>query len=155
MIRAIVALDDTRGIAAQGVIPWDIPRDRQYFRRMTIDSTILMGRETYEQFSVPLASRRNVVASKTLQSVRGGFELTHDAAAFVKQNNNLWVIGGAQLYESLITMCDELYITHVAGDYSCDRFFPDFEGDFTQVESSPRIQQNGYHYTFAMYKKNR
>lgn len=155
MIRAIAAIDEKRGIAAKGKIPWDIPTDVQYFREQTLGGIVLMGRETYEQFKGPLPNRRNVVASRSLQTVREGFELTNNAHAFLQNERDVWVIGGAGLYEALLDDCDELYITHINGDYNCDRFFPSINIKYILNSSSITHKQNGYTFTFAVYKRNR
>lgn len=155
MIRAIAAVDDQLGIAAGGVIPWDIPSDVRYFRRQTKDGVVLMGRETYEQFEHPLPERRNVVASHQLRQVRSGFELIDDAVKFVRQNNDVWVIGGAGLYESLLAECDELLLTHISGDYNCNRRFPSFNDAFVLATASKVMSENGYSFYFAVYRRNR
>jgi dihydrofolate reductase len=156
MIRAIVAIDDARGIAAQGAIPWHIPVDAQYFRTQTQNGIVLMGKDTYTEFVRPLPERRNVVASRELQTVREGFELTHDVPNFLQQSTeDVWIIGGAGLYASTLQYCDELYITHVAGDFNCDRFFPEFAADFAQIQRTPMQIDNGYNFYFAVYQKNR
>lgn len=113
MIRAIAAIDSQRGIALETSIPWNIPEDQAYFREKTLGGTVLMGRDTYDEFAEPLPERRNVVASRSLTEVRAGFELVANAEAFVQQAHDVWVIGGAGLYESLLQTCHELYITHV------------------------------------------
>jgi len=156
MIRAVAAIDDKRGIAGAGKIPWSIPADSKYFREQTQSGTVLMGRDTYQEFAQPLPHRRNVVASHELQSVRPGFELTHDVPAFLQQaTEDVWIIGGAGLYASTLQYCQELYLTHVAGDFNCDRFFPEFAEAFTQTQRSEVQAQNGYEFYFAVYTKNR
>ena len=156
MIRAIADLDGQRGIAAKGSIPWSIPLDSQYFRDQTSHGIVLMGRETYEEFAKPLPNRRNVVISRGLQRVRAGFELITDLPTFLKESTeDIWIIGGAGLYESALPYCDELYLTHVTGDYGCNRFFPDYSEAFSLKNQSPVQVQNDYSFTFAVHIKNR
>lgn len=155
MIRAIAAIDDKQGIARNGVIPWVIPEDTQYYRDKTSGHVIVMGKETYDGFERPLPNRRNVVASHRLEAVRDGFELTNDIEAFLKaQTEDVWIIGGAGLYASTIQWCDELYLTHVIGDFDCDRFFPTYN-DFVLKERSEDHAQNGHSFYYAIYKRNR
>nr|AIA10494.1 dihydrofolate reductase [uncultured bacterium] len=155
MIRAIAAIDEKRGLARDGDIPWKIPEDVKYYRDKTEHSTIIMGRDTYEGFAKPLVNRRNVVISRTLQTVREGFELVHDVDAFLVQaTEDIWNIGGAGIFESTLGYCDELYLTHVAGDFNCDRFFPEYD-DYKLVTRSPDREQNGHRFYYAVYAKNR
>jgi dihydrofolate reductase len=115
-----------------------------------------MGRETYSLFEHPLPDRKNVVVSRSAHSVRDGFELVHNVDQFLRNaSEDVWIIGGAALYESVLPYCQELYVTQVAGDYGCDHFFPDFIHDYSLQKSSPLHTQNGYTYQFTVYSKNR
>lgn len=156
MIRAIAAIDDRRGIAANGGIPWNIPEDSTYFREQTETGIVLMGKDTYDEFAQPLPNRRNVVASRHLQTVREGFELVHDVPGFLQQTqDDIWVIGGAGLYESTLEFCDELYLTHIAGDYNCDRFFPDYILMFSLKNQSAEQSSGEYRFIFASYERKK
>jgi dihydrofolate reductase len=155
MIRAIAAIDDKRGIAKDGDIPWIIPEDTKYYRDKTMDSIIVMGSETYNGFEQPLPGRRNIVASRSLVSVRDGFELVSDIKTFLlEQSEDVWIIGGAGLYETTLEFCNELYLTHVTGDFNCDRFFPDYQGYALQERSEDKTQ-NGHQFYYAIHTKNR
>jgi dihydrofolate reductase len=155
MIRAIAAIDDKQGIAAKGKTPWAIPADIHYFRDQTEGKTVVMGREMYTEFSDPLSGRSNVVVSHTLESVRPGFQLVHDIDTFLKQAvEDVWIIGGAGLYESVLGYCDELYLTHVQGDFDCDRFFPAYEGTFALKQESAWQNDGKYTYKFSLYGRS-
>jgi len=154
MIRAIAAIDDRRGIGRHGDIPWNIPDDTAYYRRHTEHSPIIMGRATYDGFKQPLVNRRNLVMSNSLKEVRQGFELLPDAATFLTTaTEDVWIIGGAGPYQALLEYCDELYLTHVDGDYDCDRFFPAYAEQFELVSESPLNEQNGHHFRYAIYRR--
>lgn len=157
MIRAIAAIDDKHGLAAHSSIPWHLPEDLRYFRDQTRDGVVLMGRRTAESLKHPLLNRRNVIASTTLTAPIPGFELVPDAVAFLQtaaqDNQNIWVIGGGELFASTLLLCDELYLTHVSGDFGCDTFFPEYANNFKQVSVSPMHNQNGHEFQFAVYQK--
>nr|AIA15755.1 Dihydrofolate reductase [uncultured bacterium]AIA15758.1 Dihydrofolate reductase [uncultured bacterium] len=160
MIRAIAAIDDKRGIAQAGNppwnIPWEIPTDLKHFQQLTKEHIVLMGRHTYELFNQPLPNRQNVVVSRSLDAVRPGFQLEPDAEAFLQQTtDDVWIIGGAALYAAGLQYCDELYLTHVRGDFACDTFFPEYADQFTLCDQSPSQQENGFDFHWAIYKKNR
>lgn len=160
MIKALASLDEKRGIAAPLPvdapyhIPWRTPEDLRHFRDLTLGSTILMGRGTYETLERPLPGRRNVVASRSLTAVRDGFELVPDAEAFLQEAaETIWVIGGATLFETTLQYCDELYLTHVRGDYRCDRFFPPYADEFVLKEQSDWQVSGDITFRFAVYKR--
>ncbi len=154
MIRAIVAMDSQQGIARDGVIPWDIPLDKQYFRDQTEGQTVLMGYQTYVSFSDgPLPNRRNYVWCRPGTVLEDGFTAVHSLDEFLQTNPDTWIIGGAGLYAEALPACDELYITHVEGDFHCDRFFPDITG-FEQSSNSEPITENNFTFSFSVWKPN-
>jgi dihydrofolate reductase len=152
MIRAIAAIDDNRGIAANGGIPWKIPEDGRYFREQTESGTVVMGWATYLEFAAPLPNRRNIVVSRTVQPVRDGFELVTDVDAFLRGAvSDIWVIGGAGLFASTLQYCDELYLTHVFGDFKCDRFFPPYATQYELAHES-LVQTSGeYQFKYQVF----
>ncbi|HEY1063788.1 MAG TPA: dihydrofolate reductase [Candidatus Saccharimonadales bacterium] len=154
MIRAIAALDDKRGIAANGGIPWNIPEDSRHFRELTERGVVVMGWATYEEFAAPLLNRRNVVVSRTVQPVREGFELLVDVESFLRDApEDTWIIGGGALFASTLQFCEELHLTHVQGDFDCDRFFPDFMGRFRLKDQTDWQSSGDYTYRFSTYER--
>lgn len=127
MIRAIAAIDDRRGIAKNGQIPWNLPADRKFFKEKTMGGVVLMGRGTYETLSRPLPGRTNLVLTHQ-KKLRPGFLPVAEIP--YKKHPDLWIIGGEDVYQQALPYCQELYLTHVPGDYSCDQFFPDYKGQF-------------------------
>lgn len=124
MIRAIAAVDDMGGLARRGEIPWQCPADREYFRRLTMGQTVLMGRKTWESIGHPLVERRNVVASHNQALHIAGCEVIADAEQFLNITEDVWIIGGAELFREFVGLADEIYLSHIAGNYECDQFFP-------------------------------
>jgi dihydrofolate reductase len=154
MIRSIVAIDAQRGMANEQGIPWDLPSDKAYFRKQTEGSTVLMGYRTYQEFDAPLVNRQNYVFARTGSELREGFLLVEDLDSFFKNHTeDIWVIGGAKLYEETLDYADELYITHLEGDFSCTKFFPEFEKQFEQVTTSELQQENGITFRYAVYRR--
>jgi dihydrofolate reductase len=152
--RAIAAIDDRRGIATDAGIPWDVPADRAYFRRMTVDSTVVMGSATYDEMAAPLPDRRNLVATSRPAPLRPGFERVTDLAARLSTlpaAETMWVIGGAGLYASTIGSMDELYLTRIPGDYGCTKFFPPFADDFVLERATPSEDAAGV--TFEIWRR--
>jgi dihydrofolate reductase len=154
MVRAIVAVDSNLGIANDNGIPWDLPSDKAYFRSKTEGGTIIMGTGFYNELEEPLPNRQNIVASSDLQLVKPGFVLTHDARQFIQNfDGDIWVSGGAMLYESTLDLVEELYITRLKGDFSCTKFFPAFEDKFKLVSEERPKTENRITFTFQVWKR--
>lgn len=156
MIRMIAAIDDKLGLANdEAGIPWGFPpSDRAYFREKTLGSTILMGQNTYQEFEKPLSGRRSLVATRSDEPLREGFEPVTDAEAFLREfQADIWVIGGAGLFAGTIELADELYLTRVHGDFNCTKFFPQFEQDFERVSKEKDITENGISFHFETWKR--
>ena len=141
-IHLIWAQDENGGIGKDGNLPWHISEDLKNFKRLTSDSTILMGRNTWESLPVrPLPERRNIVlSSKEVPDV----EYYTSVEECIKTldgdgTEKLFVIGGTTVYRSFIHRADELHITHVDElTEGIDTYFPvtilKIQKEFEQIE---------------------
>jgi dihydrofolate reductase len=123
-----------RVIGRDGKIPWHISEELRWFKKMTIGNVVLMGRKTFESLGKPLPNRVNIVVSR-----RGeipGATTVRDLAAFDPSafSQDVFVIGGAEIYAQTLPQCAELYLTVVKRTVEGDTFFPAFESDFTLAE---------------------
>lgn len=133
-MKAIAAMARNRVIGAEGRIPWHLPEDLKFFKRTTLGHVVLMGRKTYESLGKPLPGRENWVVSRTGEFP--GVKTFRDLSEIEPPNDGreLFVIGGAQVYEALLPRCSELYLTLVDQEVGGDAFFPKFEDDFVFKE---------------------
>jgi dihydrofolate reductase len=152
MIYAIVAIDDKRGLANDSGIPWDLPSDRKHYRDKTKDQIIMMGYQTYREFKVPPSSKETLVAtSKKLD--KPGFTAIADPITYLSQaDDDVWVIGGAGLFQSVWETIDTLYLTRVHGDFDCTKFLPDFSIKFRLVEKSQTYRENNIDFHFEVWQ---
>ena len=155
MIRFIAAIDQKRGIAKEGRIPWHLPTDEQYFLQKTSQDggVVLMGRATFEAIGHPLKERRNIVISKSLGPTEG-IEVMNDLQQALHVAKDVWVIGGAAIFEQTLSFADELYITRIETDENCDRFFPEFEKGFELTSKSKPRHENGLTFRFCKYRRH-
>ncbi|HTT86735.1 MAG TPA: dihydrofolate reductase [Acidimicrobiales bacterium] len=155
MIRLIAALDCERGIATDTGIPWRLPGDSAYFRDRTRTGTVVMGRGTYEEFPSSLHDRENFVLTSSPNRLRPGFRSVAALADFfdVHGEEEVWVIGGAAVFDQTISRGDELLLTRVQGDFRCTKFFPLFEGPFSLTERSEDREENGISYRFETWRR--
>lgn len=154
MISLIVAYDQNRVIGLNGKMPWHFKADLAYFRQITEHHTVFMGRKTYDSIlsynQTPLKNRPHVVASRSLEDDR--VTVVSDVEAWLKlpREEEVFVIGGAEIYRQSLPFADRLYITHIDQSFEGDTFFPNWnKDDFTLVSS---IEQSPL--TFAVYERN-
>lgn len=143
MINIIAAIDSKNGIGRENNIPWHCPDDLKRFKKLTTGSSVVMGRKTWESLPLrPLPNRHNVIVSSKLtgpdiaQSLLEAIGLTN--------TNDVWLIGGASIYQEGLYIADKLYITHMPGDYSCDRFFPPIDPNLWKAEKLKTYTDHSY-----------
>jgi dihydrofolate reductase len=139
MIRDIAAMDDRLGLATDKGIPWHVPADVAHFRTLTTGSNVLMGYATYTEFENPMPGRTNYVATRGTTKLRDGFIPIGDVSSFLSElTDDLWIIGGAILYDVTLDAVQELVLTRVEGDFGCTKFFPPFDATFALVTDEPQ-----------------
>ena len=123
-----------RVIGCAGRIPWHIPEDFRWFKKVTMGHVLLMGRKTYESIGKPLPGRETVVLSRSgftapqTRSIGDISELT------VSENRKVFLCGGAQIYEQYLPLCTELFLTTIKREVQGDAWFPAFETQFHRAE---------------------
>lgn len=158
MIRLIAAIDNKRGIARNGVMPWKIPEDEKYFTEQTktYGGNVLTGGVTFRNtyHGGPLAGRQNYILTRHDEPIPGA-TVVHDLDKLLEdfKDKDLWVAGGAEVFAEIMAAgkADELYLTHIDADFNCDQFFPEYEKSFKMVEQSETREQNGLKFTYARY----
>jgi len=160
MIRLIAATDIALGIAGSDGIPWQgkIPTDTRYFRDQTVGGIILMGYRTYSEFDRPLHSRPNLVLCRPdTPPLRPGFIAVHDLPSVFNAHpiEVVWVIGGSAVFEESIQVADELFITQLASDFHCTKFFPEFRDDFFLAATLGNNHEGGISFEFQVWRRTR
>ena len=129
--KAIAAMSENRVIGFQNRIPWHLPEDFRWFKKLTTGNIVLMGRKTFESIGRPLPGRTTWVIS------RSGFEFpgvrTLGSLSEIdptKESCDVFICGGARLYIEALPMCSDLYLTLVKRVVQGDTFFPPFEDRF-------------------------
>ncbi len=128
MISIIVAIADNNAIGRNNQLLWHISEDLRYFKRITGGHTIIMGRKTWESIGKALPNRRNIVISRTLKSNESieVYSSIEDALSASGQlEEEVFIIGGGELYKEMLPYADRLYITYVHTSVdNADTFFP-------------------------------
>ena len=132
--HAVAAMAANRVIGREGRMPWHLPEDLKFFRRLTHGHPVVMGRRTWESLGRPLPGRRNIVLSRTLTEAPGA-EIVRSVAELdaLGLSGDIFVIGGAEIYALLLPRCSSVYITVLAAAAEGDAFMPPFEAEFPVI----------------------
>jgi dihydrofolate reductase len=165
MLSLIVAMSTNRTIGINNSLPWHLPNDLKYFKQATMGKPIVMGRKTFESIVKPLPGRRNIVISRDPTYQAEGIDVVTslDAAislgediCLVNGQDDVMVIGGAQIYTLALEKADRLYITHVDAEVEGDAFFPEVDWSSFELigeEAFAAEGPNPYDYRFSVYQK--
>lgn len=167
-INIVVAMDLNRVIGKGDELPWHLPEDLRRFRALTLDKTIVMGRKTYysilERNGRPLDERNNIVLSQTQKSDNsyGNVCFTNSIELILKQaerrKENLYIIGGEQIYRLFLPLADNIYLTRVHAEFDGDKFFPEVnldEWNEVQLGAYKADEKNPYDMTFHLYRREK
>ena len=161
MISLIAAIGRNNELGKDNTLLWRLPADMKHFKEITMLHAVVMGRKTFESIGKPLPNRRNIVITRDVNYKNNEVEVTHsvsEALDFVGNNEEeIFVIGGGELYEQFMPIADKLYITHIdAEDGNADTFFPEIipivwnEVSHKEYEKD---EKNPFNYTFSVYEK--
>jgi dihydrofolate reductase len=121
-------------------LPWEIPDELKHFRQTTLGGTVIMGRKTYDSVGRPMPKRHNIVISRNKELVIEGVDVCHtmpDAIKLAKkEDNDIWIIGGAGIYEQGILIADKMYLSYIKKEYEGDTYFPEWNKNNWEIESS-------------------
>ncbi|MGD6815856.1 dihydrofolate reductase [Metabacillus sp. 84] len=155
MISFIFAMDQEQAIGKNNDLPWKLPADLAHFKRTTYGSAVVMGRKTFESMgSKPLPGRRNFVVTGNPDFKAEGCEILHtvkEIPLLEKEGEELFVIGGAKIFEEMLVHCSKMYVTLIHHNFGGDTFFPEFdEREWRTVsrEKGTKDAKNPYDYEF-------
>jgi len=153
LIAAIAG--EKRVIGKNGKIPWHIKADMEHFKQTTLGHVVIMGRKTFESIGKPLVKRINIVITRNIDFAHEGVVVAYsfeDALEKAKERaynkKEIFVIGGAKIYEEALPYADKLYLTVIDVEFDGDTFFPDITG-FGDVVSEEEHASGKYSFSFA------
>ena len=178
-LKLIVAKDVKHGIGKDNDMPWKLPKELSYFKKITTHSTnpllknvVIMGRKTWDSIPHkyrPLEDRINIVLTRNKDTDKNTDKITNKGVLFCDSiestlelleklghinKDNIFIIGGTSIYKETINKCHKLYITEIYKDYSCDTFFPIIPNDFKLTTVSKFIEDNGVYFRHLVYSNN-
>jgi dihydrofolate reductase len=153
-------------IGNKGSMPWHLPEDLAHLKRTTMGCAVIMGRKTWDSLPPkfrPLPGRLNVVVTRqtdwradgavSAHSLAQALELCSpdgDAAPGANQND-VWVLGGAEIYAAALPLADSAVVTEIDADFDGDAYAPQFSPNWTKTAGAPQISSTGLKFSFNTY----
>lgn len=163
-VAMIAAMSRNRVIGVDGALPWHLPEDLRFFKRMTQAKPLVMGRKTFASIGRPLPGRRNIVVTRDQAFAHPGVEVCHSVAqalaladrhATVEAADEIMVMGGGEIYARAMPCAERLYLTEVDTEVAGDTYFPAIDAVHwreTRREAGPAVEgQPGY--DFVTYER--
>lgn len=164
-LALIVAVAENGVIGRDNTLPWHLPGDLQYFKRVTMGKPIIMGRKTFDSIGRPLPGRTNIVISRdrayraegaaVVSSLDAALEVARDAGGGAA-NAEVVVIGGAEIYRLALPLASRLYITEVHAAVEGDAWMPDIAWDqWREISREPHAAagENPYDFSFVVHER--
>lgn len=158
IVSIIAAMDNRRGIGVENRLPWRLSADLKRFRELTMGHHIIVGRKTFESIGKPLPGRHMIVITRDQEFQADGCDVCHSLTealelARARGEHEVFICGGAQIYEQALTLADRMYLTLVDAEVAADTVFPAFDPhDWSEREriAHPADEKNQFPFTFSL-----
>ncbi|MFZ3588725.1 dihydrofolate reductase [Bacillus sp. DJP31] len=160
MISFVVAMDENRVIGKDNALPWHLPADLAYFKQVTMGKPILMGRKTHESIGRALPGRENIILTRNTNYQSATCTVIHDLGDVQRlsqeSEQELCVIGGAELFRELLSTAAKLYMTQIHHEFEGDTYFPEVDWkEWTVIDRKQGVkdEKNPYDYEYVIYER--
>lgn len=160
MTTIVVAMGEKNEIGSGNQLLWHLPKDLKHFKDLTSGHPIIMGRKTYESIGKALPNRTNIVVSRKKNWFQEGVLIVgslKEAVKFAKKiDENIFIIGGGNVYEQTMEIADRLEVTLVKANLEADTYFPKINSKFWKMTSEvchEKDEKNQYDFCFKTYEK--
>ena len=158
-LSLIAALAKNHVIGIENRLPWNLPEDLAHFKALTVGHPIVMGRKTFESLGRPLPGRRNIVITRNPLYPAGGCEIAVSIPAAIDLcagDEEIFFIGGAELYKQVLPLVDRMYLTEVQIEAQGDAWFPEFDPSaFREISRETHTGEKGDRlgFDFVVYER--
>ena len=163
-IALIAAVSQNGVIGINNALPWYLPDDLQYFKRITMGKPVIMGRKTFESLKKPLPGRTNIVLTATPEALPATVRAVCDLeqglrlaqqVALIDGVEEIMVIGGEQVYRAALPQAQRLYLTCVEAEFGGDAFFPEWDAsEWQELSCEQKETPDGLHYRHRVLTKS-
>ncbi len=158
-ITLIVAASTNNAIGKDNKMLWHLPEDFKYFKRNTIEHSIIMGRKTFDSIGRALPERRNIVLTRNQDWQAEEVDVANsldEVLSYCRDEREVFIIGGANLYKQTLPLAHKILLTRVQAELPGDAFFPEFatsEWKLTSQEAHAKDEKHAYDYTFEVWER--
>src|SRR4051812_15059168 len=161
IVSLLVAAGENNVIGKDNKLPWHLPNDLAYFKNQTWAMPILMGRKTFESIGKPLPGRKNIVITRKKDWLHDGVSVVHSIEEAIEKAEGfgvkeIFIIGGAEIFQTVFSRADRIYLTRIHHEFDGDVFFPGVkEGEWHLVKERlcSADQKNPYDHTFQLWER--
>ena len=161
ILSLLLAAAENNVIGKDNKLPWHIPNDLKYFKNLTWGMPVVMGRKTYESFGKPLRGRTNIIITRNKDWREEGIETVNsieDAIALAKESavKEIFIIGGGEIFETIIIKANRIYLTRIHHAFDGDAFFPQInesEWQLVKERNCPADEKNAYAHSFQVWER--
>ena len=159
IVTIVVAIGENNAIGKNNELLWYLPKDLRHFKTITKGHTVIMGRKTFESVGKPLPNRRNIIITRNTDLAIEGTEVVHtleEALELCKQAEEVFIIGGAEIYKIAMPHTDKIYLTVVHENFEADAFFPEIDRNLwleTASEKHLPDDKNNLNFTFSTLER--
>lgn len=161
VLSIIVAAAENNAIGKDNELLWHLPNDFKFFKQKTMGRSLIMGRKTFESLDGALPRRRNIVITRQPDYQSAGAEVVHSLTAALercKGEEEVFIGGGAEIYQQAIVLVDRIYLTRVHTHVDGDSYFVELnaaEWNLVSAEHHEADERHAFAYTFMQYERNR
>lgn len=159
IISIIAALGDNQAIGYQNQLPWRMPADLAYFKKITAGKPVIMGQKTFESIGKILPGRKQIILTKDPNYGAGECKIAHsipEALNLAEPAEEVMIAGGASIYQQFLPLVQKMYLTFIHHHFTADTFFPNFNSTQWQEikrEDHQPDNKNLYPYSFVIFEK--
>jgi dihydrofolate reductase len=159
-ISIIAAVAENNAIGFKNQLIWHLPADLQFFKKTTLNNTIIMGRKTFDSIGKALPKRKNIVISRNTSLIAPGCTIVANLKEAIAQadSEEIFIVGGANIYNQSMEIADQLYITKVHDQFEADTFFPEIDSKIWEEisrEDHFKDEKHAFDFSFIIYQKKK
>lgn len=158
-ITLIVAAAENNAIGKDNQMLWHLPNDFKYFKKNTLEHSVVMGRKTFVSIGKPLPERRNIILTRDMNYSHEEVDVANsvqEVLNYCRDEREIFILGGAEIYKQTLPLADKILLTRVHTTIDGDAYFPallDHEWKLVSAEKHEKDEKHAFDYTFEVYER--
>lgn len=156
-ITFIVAATENNVIGKGNKMPWHLPNDLKYFKKNTLEHSVVMGRKTFESLGKPLPDRRNIILTRDITAKSDDIDIANsfqEVLNYCRDEREIFIIGGGEIFKQTLPFADKILLTRLHTTIDGDAYFPELPENEWTLESEDKHEKDEKHafdYSFQVY----